>query len=86
MKTEFNVFLDTNIYVSNQFNIISNSRFESLKDFISNDEVSLYINEIVIKECESKIMDRVDEINNELKKLTKTLDWDLIRESEYRKQ
>lgn len=86
MKTKFNVFLDTNIYVSNQFNIISNSRFESLKDFISNDEVSLYINEIVIKECESKIMDRVDEINNELKKLTKTLDWDLIRESEYRKQ
>lgn len=85
MSNRINVFLDTNIYMQYKFNIFNNNKFESLKYFVSNEKISLYTTDIVIKECESKIIDQANKINAQLKELKKSLNWDLIEETELKK-
>lgn len=85
MRDRINVFLDTNIYMQYNFNILNNNKFESLKKFVSNENISLYTTDIVIKECEDKIIKQAEKINIQLKDLKKISNWDLIEDTELKK-
>lgn len=67
------------------FNILNNNKFESLKKFVSNENISLYTTDIVIKECEDKIIKQAEKINIQLKDLKKISNWDLIEDTELKK-
>lgn len=78
-EEDFNVFLDSNIYIRYNFNMYSNMHMKRLKDFINdNINVKLYSNKIVEKECLSAINSKAKDTFKDIHALRNKMKWDML--------